>query len=221
MFAAVTLGGLGTTYGAMVGSIIIGVLDLRQRRCGIRRVDDPLIPSEMKNVGALVVMILLLMIRPQGLFGRQGTDRLTCCGGKSSPTRSAPGSARRSSSTALAAIGLNLHFGYTGLLNFGQVGFMAAGAYGVGITCGTYRPSRCGSGVLVGLAAGVVLALLLGRADAAPPRRLPRHRHHRRRRDHPPDRAVAASSRRRSADRAGINDVADDFQDSWNFLFDP
>ena len=35
---------------------------------------------------------------------------------------------------ALAAIGLNIHFGYTGLLNFGQVGFMAAGAYGVGMS---------------------------------------------------------------------------------------
>jgi branched-chain amino acid transport system permease protein len=34
---------------------------------------------------------------------------------------------------ALAAIGLNIHYGYTGLLNFGQAGFMAAGAYGTGI----------------------------------------------------------------------------------------
>ena len=33
---------------------------------------------------------------------------------------------------ALAAVGLNVHFGYTGLLNFGQVGFLAAGAYGLG-----------------------------------------------------------------------------------------
>ena len=32
---------------------------------------------------------------------------------------------------ALAAIGLNVHFGYTGLLNFGQAGFMAVGAYGL------------------------------------------------------------------------------------------
>ena len=35
---------------------------------------------------------------------------------------------------ALAAIGLNMHFGYTGLLNFGQVGFMAIGGYGVAIS---------------------------------------------------------------------------------------
>jgi neutral amino acid transport system permease protein len=35
---------------------------------------------------------------------------------------------------ALAAIGLNVHFGYTGLLNFGQAGFMAVGGYGAAIT---------------------------------------------------------------------------------------
>ncbi|HEY3484590.1 MAG TPA: branched-chain amino acid ABC transporter permease [Ilumatobacteraceae bacterium] len=62
---------------------------------------------------------------------------------------------------ALAAIGLNLHFGYTGLLNFGQVGFMAAGAYGVGITTYTYGWPLW-AGILAGLAAGVLLALLLG-----------------------------------------------------------
>ena len=62
---------------------------------------------------------------------------------------------------ALAAIGLNLHFGYTGLLNFGQVGFMAAGAYGVGITTYTYDWPLW-AGILAGLGAGVLLALLLG-----------------------------------------------------------
>ena len=35
---------------------------------------------------------------------------------------------------ALAAIGLNVHFGYTGLLNFGQAGFLAVAAYGLGVS---------------------------------------------------------------------------------------
>ena len=35
---------------------------------------------------------------------------------------------------AIAALGLNVQFGYTGLLNFGQAGFMACGAYGLGMT---------------------------------------------------------------------------------------
>jgi branched-chain amino acid transport system permease protein len=62
---------------------------------------------------------------------------------------------------ALAAIGLNLHFGYTGLLNFGQVAFMAVGAYGVGITTDTLG-APLWVGILVGLLAGVLLGVLLG-----------------------------------------------------------
>ncbi|MGI5403553.1 branched-chain amino acid ABC transporter permease [Streptomyces sp. CA-135486] len=62
---------------------------------------------------------------------------------------------------ALAAIGLNLHFGYTGLLNFGQVGFMLVGGYGLAITVATWGGPMW-LGILVGLASAVVLALLLG-----------------------------------------------------------
>ncbi len=62
---------------------------------------------------------------------------------------------------ALAAIGLNVHFGYTGLLNFGQVGFLAVGAYGIGVSVATFN-LPFGVGLLVGLLAAVVLALLLG-----------------------------------------------------------
>jgi neutral amino acid transport system permease protein len=62
---------------------------------------------------------------------------------------------------ALAAIGLNMHFGYTGLLNFGQVGFMLVGAYGVSIMVVTFGQPMW-VGVLVGILAAVFLALLLG-----------------------------------------------------------
>ena len=62
---------------------------------------------------------------------------------------------------ALVAMGLNIHFGYTGLLNFGQVAFMLVGAYGVAVTVGTFGGSLW-LGVLVGIALAVVLALLLG-----------------------------------------------------------
>ena len=61
---------------------------------------------------------------------------------------------------ALAAIGVNLNYGYTGLLNCGPVGFMAAGAYGLGITVTNGAPLWLG--VLVGLVAAAFLALLLG-----------------------------------------------------------
>jgi branched-chain amino acid transport system permease protein len=61
----------------------------------------------------------------------------------------------------IAAVGMNLHYGYTGLLNFGQVGFMLAGAYGLSIIVSTFNLGFV-TGLLVGVAAAVVLALLLG-----------------------------------------------------------
>ena len=62
---------------------------------------------------------------------------------------------------ALAAIGLNVHFGYTGLLNFGQSAFMAMAAYGIGTTVATFDLPLW-LGVVFGLLAAILLALLLG-----------------------------------------------------------
>jgi neutral amino acid transport system permease protein len=62
---------------------------------------------------------------------------------------------------ALAAIGLNIHFGYTGLLNFGQAGFMLVGAYGMAVTVVTFG-GPFWLGVIVSLLASVALALILG-----------------------------------------------------------
>lgn len=62
---------------------------------------------------------------------------------------------------ALAAIGLNVQFGYTGLLNFGQAGFLAVAAYGLGVSI-VYLGLSLWLGLLVGILAAVALALLLG-----------------------------------------------------------
>src|SRR5918995_1640261 len=62
---------------------------------------------------------------------------------------------------ALLAIGLNIHFGYTGLLNFGQIAFAMLGGFGIAISVSQWGLSFW-VGVLVGLVAAVVLALLLG-----------------------------------------------------------
>ncbi|EZP29082.1 Branched-chain amino acid ABC transporter permease protein [Microbacterium oleivorans] len=62
IFAAITLGGLGTAFGALVGSIIVGLLV---------EVSTLWIPSDLKYVGALVVLIVILLFRPQGLLGRR------------------------------------------------------------------------------------------------------------------------------------------------------
>ena len=62
---------------------------------------------------------------------------------------------------ALIAQGLNVHFGYTGLLNFGQAAFAAAGAYAVAIPVSRYGWSFWAT-IPVLLTAAIVLALLLG-----------------------------------------------------------
>ena len=61
---------------------------------------------------------------------------------------------------ALSAIGLNLQFGYGGLLNFGHVAFMMVGAYGTAITVEAGGPFWLG--LVVGVALAVLLGLLLG-----------------------------------------------------------
>ncbi len=61
IFAGVTLGGLGTAFGALVGSVIVGIFV---------NVSTVIIPTNLKNVGALLVLIVILMVRPQGIFGR-------------------------------------------------------------------------------------------------------------------------------------------------------
>ena len=62
IFAAVTLGGLGTAFGALVGSIIVGLFI---------ELSTLWLPSDLKYVGALVVLILVLLFRPQGILGRR------------------------------------------------------------------------------------------------------------------------------------------------------
>jgi neutral amino acid transport system permease protein len=60
MFAAVILGGLGTTYGALVGALVVGVFT---------ELLVLWVPSDMKYVGGLVVLVVVLLLRPQGIFG--------------------------------------------------------------------------------------------------------------------------------------------------------
>lgn len=62
IFAAVTLGGLGTAFGAFVGALIVGILV---------ETSSLFIPADLKYVGALVVLIVVLLVRPQGLLGRK------------------------------------------------------------------------------------------------------------------------------------------------------
>ena len=62
MFAAVTLGGLGTAFGALIGSLVVGILV---------ETSSLIIPADLKYVGALVVLIGILLFRPQGILGKK------------------------------------------------------------------------------------------------------------------------------------------------------
>jgi branched-subunit amino acid ABC-type transport system permease component len=61
VFAAVVLGGLGTIWGAIVGAFIIGIFT---------ELTTLFVPAEFKYVGALLVLIIVLLFRPQGLLGK-------------------------------------------------------------------------------------------------------------------------------------------------------
>lgn len=59
MFASVILGGIGNVYGAIAGAFIIGIA---------QELSVPLLGSEYKLGVALAIMIVILLVRPQGLF---------------------------------------------------------------------------------------------------------------------------------------------------------
>jgi len=66
IFAGTVLGGIGTSFGAMVGGFIIGILV--QVSVGLPFMEGH---TEAKNAVALGIMIVILLFRPQGIFGQK------------------------------------------------------------------------------------------------------------------------------------------------------
>jgi branched-chain amino acid transport system permease protein len=60
LFAAVVLGGLGTAYGVMAGAFIVGI---------VVEMSTLVLPSELKVASGLAILIVMLLVRPQGIFG--------------------------------------------------------------------------------------------------------------------------------------------------------
>ena len=60
IFAATILGGIGSPYGAMAGALIIGLAE---------ELSTPFIPTEYKTAVSLILLVLVLLVRPRGLFG--------------------------------------------------------------------------------------------------------------------------------------------------------
>jgi len=63
MFAGITLGGLGSAFGALVGGFLVGVFVEISTLFGV--------PTELKKVPALLVLVVILLVRPQGILGRR------------------------------------------------------------------------------------------------------------------------------------------------------
>ena len=66
-FAAAVLGGFGSIPGALVGGITIGLIEL---------FSGAYLPQGVKDVAAYVVLLLVLAIRPQGMFGTVGRKKV-------------------------------------------------------------------------------------------------------------------------------------------------
>ncbi|MGL4240692.1 MAG: branched-chain amino acid ABC transporter permease [Beijerinckiaceae bacterium] len=63
LFAAAILGGIGSVYGAVAGGLIVGLAE---------SLSTPLVGAEYRAASAFAVLILILLIRPTGLFGERG-----------------------------------------------------------------------------------------------------------------------------------------------------
>ncbi|WP_435194056.1 branched-chain amino acid ABC transporter permease [Natronomonas sp. EA1] len=60
IFAAVILGGIGSIYGAMAGGVIIGIVDTTSIIW---------LPDSLTRAGAFFILIVVLLVRPEGIFG--------------------------------------------------------------------------------------------------------------------------------------------------------
>jgi branched-chain amino acid transport system permease protein len=66
IFAAVILGGIGTAFGAMIGGLIIGIVTQVSTLLPVIKTN-----TDLKLAVALAIMIIVLLIRPQGILGKR------------------------------------------------------------------------------------------------------------------------------------------------------
>ena len=61
MYAGVVLGGLGSNFGAFWGGLLIGI---------VQQMSTLVLPYQLQNTAIFVVFLLIIFLRPQGMFGR-------------------------------------------------------------------------------------------------------------------------------------------------------
>ncbi len=73
-FTAAVLGGIGNLGGAMLGGILLGIIEVLGAGY-IGTVTNGVLGSNYQNIFAFIVLILVLTLRPQGLLGERVADR--------------------------------------------------------------------------------------------------------------------------------------------------
>jgi branched-chain amino acid transport system permease protein len=68
-FTAAVLGGIGSIIGAMLGGLVLGVLESLAPTLLLAGYRVPS-PNQLRDVIAFSVLVLVLIFRPYGLFGR-------------------------------------------------------------------------------------------------------------------------------------------------------
>lgn len=140
-FAVVVIGGMGSISGAIVSGLVLGVIE------GLTKVFYP----QASSTVIFIIMALVLIFRPAGLFGRQASSHsvtdvssgrsggflengrlwlaIFAVGGCLLPFLVYPVLGMKILVLALFALAYNLIFGYVGLLAFGHAAFYGASAY--------------------------------------------------------------------------------------------
>ena len=61
MYAGVVLGGMGSVGGAFIGGLVIGL---------VQQMSTLVLPQQLQNTAVFVIFLLVVLLRPQGFFGR-------------------------------------------------------------------------------------------------------------------------------------------------------
>jgi branched-chain amino acid transport system permease protein len=174
VFAVVVIGGMGSIIGSVITGFVLGLIE------GLTKVFYP----EASTTVVFVIMAIVLMIRPAGLFGRattqagsveSGTAAPVLEGGRSltiaiaaltvllvlAPLVVYPQFLMKALCFSLYAISLNLLLGYAGLLSFGHAMFLGGAGYISGHAAKVWGlPPELA--IICGSAASVTLGLITG-----------------------------------------------------------
>jgi branched-chain amino acid transport system permease protein len=153
-FVVIVIGGIGSVRGAFVGSMLVGLVDTLGRALLPKALGYTVGPA-LASMAIFVLMSVMLYFRPTGLFPVASSQvshpipaprpisrtltiiaiavviaaALLPLSGETFYTRVLT----RALAMGLAAIGLDLVFGYGGMISFGHAAFLGVGAYAVGI----------------------------------------------------------------------------------------